>query len=394
MKKIALWLIYLFMICSPLEFVINGYVTSALKYIALIAVVGIVLYFIIEEKNKLKFGVFQLCLVAWGILEAASILWTPIMPNTSTMISAYITMAAFVVLVSLIPFTKKEIDNLMMFYSLGCLILAIMLLVGGKMDGGNAVNRYTISIFGKYQDPNWLAAILIGGAFYSLNKVFERKGFVVSALYAVSFLAQSMGIMLSGSRGGLVAYALALVVYALIKIPRKKRIFALLIFALLVVGGYFLLKAVLPDKVFERLFDISDYISSRGTGRMSIWNAAFSEILKRPLFGRGIISYNLFFLYEFGSASAMHNTFLAVLYEVGIVGFIFFITPFLRVFKNALEKKNALMIALLVGNLTAAFFIDAIHLRFIWNALIFGITWVNYIKSPEHEKDSLEKKGE
>ncbi len=77
----------------------------------------------------------------------------------------------------------------------------------------------------------------------------------------------------------------------------------------------------------------------------------------------------------------MHNTYLCVAFETGILGLALFITPFISTFSSALKRKDALIVTVMVANMVAAFFLDALHVRFLWNALIFGVVYKNLFES-------------
>lgn len=388
MRKIALWITYLYMLCCPLEFMLNSLYGSSVKFIALAAVAAMAVYFIIDHKAVIKIGISQVCIIGWAVLETVSVLWTDVSAVTYTKLMAYLLMAAFVILLSIFPFEEKELDNLIMFYSLGGVILSLLVLIMGRMDGGvNLTGRLTFYFFGRYQDPNGLAALVLGGAFYSLSKIFTRKK--LALLYALAFGIQSAAIFYTGSRGGLLAYILGIFIFAVVKMPKKHRLWAVVGCLLTVTSGYFVLKLVMPTALFDRLFDLSQYVGDGGSGRLSTWSIAMRQILKSPVFGNGIVSYLNFFLYQKGDATAMHNTFLCVIFEVGFVGFILFIIPYLKSIKSALINKNACIISIIIVNLAAAFFLDALYLRYIWNALIFGMIAANIA-----EKKNLTIKNE
>ncbi len=382
MKKFALLVVYVYAFCCPIEFILNVWFGSSVKLIAAAAVMITAFYFIVEQKITIKFTAFQFCLLGWAALETASVLWIEVTSTTYSTLLSYIMMTAFVVLLSLFPFNKKEADMLIMFYSLGTVIVSVVLLTMGKVDGSEYVGRMTVSVLGKNQDPNSLAALLLSGTFYSLYKTFDAKRFRI--LYLAAFLLQSVAIFFTGSRGGLVAFVVALVIFIAVKIPRNKRIIAILFSAVFVVVGYFALEAMLPERLFNRLFNLSGYLEVSGLGRVKIWTTALKELMNSPLFGYGALSHLAFFLHEFGDDIAMHNTFLCVAFETGLVGLLLFAVPFLSNFIDSLKHKNALIVTLLVSNAVAAFFLDALYLRFLWNALIFGAAYRNALESEKN----------
>ena len=391
MKKFALLITYIYAFCCPLEFILNVFFGSSVKFIAAAAVIVTAFYFLIEQKHIIKFTAFQFCLLGWAGLEALSVLWTKLTGASHETLLSYLMMTAFVILLSFFPFNKKEADMLIKFYSLGVLVLAIILLTMGEIDGSIYTGRMTVSVLGKNQDPNGLAATLLSGVFYSPYKAIEIRKFCVP--YFAAFLIQSVAIFYTGSRGGLVAYVVALLAFIVIKIPQKGKILAVLGALGLIVAGYFVLQFVLPGKLFNRLFDLSEYFSSGGMGRVKIWTTALKELIKSPIIGYGTTSHLYYFSQTLGGEVAMHNTFLCVAFEVGFVGLILFIIPFLSTFANALKHKNALIVAIIVANIAAAFFLDSLYLRFLWNALIFGVVYKNSLELDTKTEIKKERKA-
>ncbi|MEE1280331.1 MAG: O-antigen ligase family protein [Oscillospiraceae bacterium] len=377
MRKTALWMTYLYFFICPLEFIFNRWFGSSVKYIALVAAAFILMFFIVSPKQPMKFGAIQICLGAWALFEAASYLWTIHSRHTLSMLITYLMMAVLVIAISLFPFEKKELEGVLLSYTLGCLILTILVLVFGKMWNDNASGRMSIQILGSYQDPNGLAANLLGGIFYSLHKIFEKpKRFpILNILFAVIWAVSSIAVFYTGSRGALVAYAVALIAFTLMRSSKKNRLIILLSASLAILIIYFILKELLPPALFNRLFDFSSY--SGGSGRINIWLTALRKIVENPIVGFGVLSHQGFFYLERGAEVSMHNTFLFILFEVGIVGLTLFMIPFIKSLRCAIRHKNAMLVAIIIANIAVAFFLDALNLRYLWNAMMFGIIFYN-----------------
>lgn len=383
MRKAALWMTYLYFFICPLEFIFNRWFGSSVKYIALVAALFIIMFFIITPKQTMKFGPIQICIGGWALFEAASYLWTIHSKNTLSMLITYLMMAVLVVALSVFPFEKKELEGTLIAYTLGCLILSILVLVMFQIDAGSYFSRNTIVILGKPQDPNGLAATLLSGAFFSLYMIFKKqKTFpIFNILYFIIWGIISYAIFLTGSRGALIAYVAAFTVFFVILSPKKSRLIVFLSIPLALLIIYFILELFLPTNLFNRLFDFESY--SGGSGRTKIWLTALRKILTNPLFGFGVLSHQGFFLNQNGHILSMHNTFLFILFEVGIVGLSLFVTPFVKALHNALRHKNALIITIITANIAAAFFLDALNWRYLWNSMIFGIIFYNCCKAEE-----------
>lgn len=390
MKKIALWMTYLYFFICPLEFIFNRYFGSSVKYIAIVAAACMLMFFIGNRQQTMRFGAIQVCIVAWAVLEAASFLWTIRVGLTLSILTTYIMMAILVFAISLFPFDKKEFEGVLLSYMLGCVVLGAMVLIMGDLDSGYSnFGRITINILGSYQDPNSLAASLLSGAFFALHQMLKKpKGFpIFNILYGAAFVVMTLATFLTASRGALIAYVGALFIYLFMRSSQKSRAQMVAISLVSIVLLYFVLYLTLSKTAFNRLFDFSGYIG--GGGRLRIWKPALREIIIHPLFGRGVASYLGYFMQVLNEEVAMHNSFLALVFECGIVGLTLFMIPFIQSMYAARYKKNAMIIAIISANLIAAFFLDALVVRYLWNAMMFGIIFYNVSLKEQNEAQNI-----
>jgi O-antigen ligase len=104
---------------------------------------------------------------------------------------------------------------------------------------------------------------------------------------------------------------------------------------------------VLTALVFAFVPQVSEYASSyQGadtlSGRTAVWQMAIPRIMARPIQGYGYLASHFMWLAERGHAAQfahLHNSFLDVLYNVGLMGFIPMILMHVGIMKNL---RNAL----------------------------------------------------
>jgi putative inorganic carbon (HCO3(-)) transporter len=137
----------------------------------------------------------------------------------------------------------------------------------------------------------------------------------------------SVALLLTQSRGGLLAFAAMLMVSAYLLAPDRKTRMRRLVLVLVVC----VLAAAVAGFFFQRLGEIDDYTA---VSRLAIWGGAFTVFARAPIVGAGFgnlrpLMGGLLGLPE-GWMGDAHNLYLELLAESGLVGFIAF--AFLIVF--------------------------------------------------------------
>jgi putative inorganic carbon (HCO3(-)) transporter len=131
----------------------------------------------------------------------------------------------------------------------------------------------------------------------------------------------SVALLLTQSRGGLLAYAAMLMVSAYLLAPdrktRMRRLAMVLVMCVLV--------AAVAGLFFQRLGEIDDYTA---VSRLAIWGGAFTVFARSPVVGAGFgnlrpLMGGLLGLPE-GWMGDAHNLYLELLAESGLVGFMAF----------------------------------------------------------------------
>lgn len=185
------------------------------------------------------------------------------------------------------------------------------------IDGGRA--RWE----GIYLDPNHMAMALVflvpvAATFVMRGKSWER------VLGAVSLLGSLTGIVVSQSRGGFLGLALAMVIWAL---REKQRVRTFAAFGVLTV--LFLIFS--PKSFWNRTQTITDYqVDVSAMGRIHAWEVGRAISEDKPLLGVGggafVYAWPLYAPVEArNEAFVAHNVFLAMIGELGWIGFFLFL---------------------------------------------------------------------
>lgn len=251
--------------------------------------------------------------------------------------------------------TRSRLINLFQAYVLGAYVAA-----------GNTIYNYVVGAvlkhaYGRYAaenfDPNSLGmglALALPMAWYlgsCSSSAFQRwlnRGY---------FVAGPIAILLTGSRGALLAtiVALSVVPWTMTQVRRGVRIAAVIS----MLGAAVLAVRFVPAELFKRLSTTSSEISE-GTmnGRLEIWKAGLEAVPARPLQGYGPAGWQMVLKHKVGNKGP-HNTFLSILVDEGLIGLLLYLTIYVLLLRrllllpNVFERRVSLtMLATLVTAIT------------------------------------------
>ncbi|MCU1307855.1 MAG: hypothetical protein JWN45_2550, partial [Acidobacteriaceae bacterium] len=137
----------------------------------------------------------------------------------------------------------------------------------------------------------------------------------------ICFATGTAALLLTQSRGGLIAYGGSLLVSILCLVQKRGMRIGILVAIAVTVA----LSAPMLATYFERLRDVDEFTE---LSRLAIWASAASMFLARPILGVGFGTYSISSLVyvpePIGGQLHAHNLYLQLLAETGIVGFLAF----------------------------------------------------------------------
>ncbi|WP_319548663.1 O-antigen ligase family protein [Desulfogranum marinum] len=254
------------------------------------------------------------------------------------------------------------------------------------------------SVFG---DPNYFALALVLCIIILLNFIFysklDKNKKIFIFLLSLIMIAT---LLLTASRGGVIGLLVGLLVFLLSeKVNRKKICFFLFI-------SLFFIVQILPSHLFGRfgignIIDMESEMNSEMYGakvstdaRKKLLIAGVNMVKEKPIFGVGhgkfkyySVSYNS----EISSSQIAHCTWLEILAEQGIFGFIIFISIIYLTLERLLSVKrltkntkcynfisisNALFTSL-VAYVATATFLSAEWEKLLWIIIFISICFYN-----------------
>jgi len=292
------------------------------------------------KKNKsarLKSTPLEKYVVAFPILIAISIPVSIYVSNSLTLAPAIIILFLSVALIVQTLQTLNDVIAVSRFLAGSAAIIAIPLLLTYKTGRAQFV--------GSSYDPNDAAYVLVTllplvSASCSLARTYLRVAWALLVPLIIT------AIVLTGSRGGMLALAVFAAGWCIFPIQQKKDGSVLeasfsskVLRVFFIIFSFSILLNVIPDSIRERLGTLlsigSDYnvSTSSNLSRTLIWSRDIIAVVKRPI-GFGLGSAYVVDGLNGGAYMTAHNSLVQVLVELGLAGLIVYIAIYFSAFSR------------------------------------------------------------
>lgn len=341
-KKISLYDIFLvlYFLLIPLNNITLGALGSGFKYLALI--LSVVFLFPLLKGKTININSTIRIWIVYLFVCTLSLAWTQ---NFERSVECLIGMIE-VFLITLLLQNQTYSYNTKIYLKLAVigsgLIYLFFLFFFGEKQIYTDRSIISFGVFGQ-MDPNEWCCYMIAPSVFALSSFFQKeintffKGLIFAYLLLIIY-----GCLLSGSRGGLIAVVVSLILTLLYYLKNKPKYFFLIIFVLFL--AYFVLAyyiwPLLPETLTGR-FSIQSVFSNGGSGRTKIWLDSINYLwdnLARLFFGCGI----------FGAKEipfTSHNQYLQVLVDNGIFGLLLYMALLIGLLKKALKNEIFILIS-------------------------------------------------
>lgn len=269
-------------------------------------------------------GIRGWSLIAFAGITAASLGWSLYPEGTETVaVDVLKYVAIYVTIVNLVT-TPRRLQALALAMVVGAIVTS-----HGTIDwyfrGEDLVEGYRARWVGSYADPNRMAMsvqiiVPIAAAFLLRKQVH----FTIRIVAGVSAVLAVIAIVYSHSRGGFIGLATSMVIWTLLSEKKLNRF---------VVMGLAAIALVIwaPKSFWNRTESVSQFDQDAAAmGRVHAWTVASRISLDKPILGVGAGSFRVAWPFyapvEATRAYEAHNVFLQVLAELGVLGFIVFLT--------------------------------------------------------------------
>ena len=290
-------------------------VGSFLKIVALIPI-GLLLFQL--KDLRLKLHSLVALLVAFWLLAIISLFHTISFDRTFA-VDTTLTLNIVLILAlgMMVPYNREELDLLQKAMLWGCWLQILLTLVFADYSAGG---RLTLRFGASDQDQNNNNTYFIYAFSYHCCRMLSGR----DKKQIIPVLVMLTMVLLSGSRGALIAFALVFFFQICLYFGNSRhamrKIFAVAIVLIVVALSFDLIMGLLPESVSMR-FSL-EYLEEKGTvgrGRTwaFLWNYFKESNMLRMLFGNG---YGTTALINEIKHRVAHNLYLDNLITLGIVG--------------------------------------------------------------------------
>ncbi|WP_223701141.1 O-antigen ligase family protein [Sutcliffiella deserti] len=275
----------------------------------------------------------------------------------------------------------------LIFYILGVRSASVEMDSGRIIDYGVMVDRNYPRLIGLLEDPNFF--VFYNTIFFAYYLCHQHNW--KNRLGLILCIAANL---LTLSRGGFVALVIMFAVYLVLNKPYKQM--------KILVGSVLSLSLLAYIVIVQLKFDMLGMINSRfedfstdgGSGRFELWGRAWSFFSDNMIFGIGAFNFSDYNLFRHNDTLTVHNTFLDILSESGLVGISFFLIfiflIFIQLWKFNVHREKQYLFLTYIGFVIQMMFLSVIinDMFFVYLAILS--TYLHSIQQEKYNKKQLE----
>ena len=297
-----------------------------------VAAVGATIFHVLVSGKLCRPTLFHWLGVAFCVWILLSTFWGIALPlSIQRKVITYVQLVAMIWVIWETTPTRSRLAGMLQAYVLGAFVAAgstiYNYLTGAAIQ--LADTRFAASGF----DANDLGMMMALGLPMAWYLASSSRGVPWQWLNRAYFVVGMVGILLTASRGAMLAsfVALSVVPWTLTRMRMGVKIAAVV--GVLVAGVAAV--QIVPKASFERLSTTSSELSEGTlTGRVAIWQSGLRAVPRRFLHGYGPAGWYPAAGAIYGKIRGPHNTWLSILVEEGAVGFLLFMSMFVVVLRR------------------------------------------------------------
>jgi len=312
------------------------------------------LILILYSKIKIHIGEAEIFISLFGLSAAISLIFARNFQLALRSFIEFLLAVAFYFLIKHFVTSRNELVNSIKIISFSIFVGAFVNIIYLYTSG----NLFTVfrlgGIYGRMEsfgyDPNYWAILLNLGIVltYYLYRNANRVGFKL--LYIIFIATFISSLLLTYSRAGLLTF---FVIFSIIVFKRAKWSGILILVVSLAITIFMIIYLPFLGRFKTILLAATTGVSDTSLrDRANLLTLAFKLLSRNPIFGIGLDNFKEFSTIVSNIGKRVHNTYLEILIDTGILGFIFYIMIFIKVLTRKVtmyvEEASFLKLGLIV----------------------------------------------
>ncbi|MCH8877474.1 MAG: O-antigen ligase family protein [Chloroflexi bacterium] len=261
---------------------------------------------------------FHIAIVLFVLWNVVSVFWSVDIDRTVARLLTYFQLVGLVLILWDLYTSSAAVKAGLQAYVLGAYVAAGSTIANYLLGNALFAGRYAATGFNVNSVGLTLALGIPVAWHLAVSKpestVIQRLLTLANYIYLPVAVT---AILLTASRGSLIA-AMPAILFVVVSLPRFKLYQRVLILAALI-GALFALTPLVPQRSLERLATAGSSIAEADLGgRVNIWREGIAVFADHPLIGIGSGAFS----FAVDSGMSSHNSYLNVMVEVGMIGFV------------------------------------------------------------------------
>lgn len=334
---------------GPVTRLIGGGRTISFALAALLIGVYVAKLLVFREKIKLdRTSLLACAFLVWAVITSLWAYDSNLSLNYSLRLGQ---MIAIYILALNYCRSQKDLDVLTLSFAAGAAVAATVTI----FKGSAFQNSHTVTAGGRLSlseqfNPNLYSAMLGMGLIFVFYHLYRTGNKLLKVLFLLSILIIGYSIIKAQSRAVWIAIPVSLSV-SIILVTRnlkliRNTIIAVTILAGLVASAYY--AGIINKAIINRYETLFSGERGATAGRSEIWKVGLVILKDNFPLGVGFKNFNIAYFRYVHSVNVTfihpsgdpHNTFLGVLAETGLVGFVIFMSIFAYLFKEIWYIKD------------------------------------------------------
>ncbi len=234
----------------------------------------------------------------------------------------------------------KRLKTIILIITISTFLYSAFGLTKGSFSSGR------FFIYGAMFDPNDIAYVLLSLFPLCFFYIVHKEGILKKVLAIITIGASIILILLTGSRAGIIGLITLFLLLLFTKLEKIRWSYKI-VFLLALFTIFLLYEDRINVERYMTLTEIeSDYNIDDEFGRVQIWKRAYQLILENPLTGVGANCFSMALgylrqeLFLIPVWQAAHNSYIQIITETGLIGFMLFLSLIISSIKNFLHVKN------------------------------------------------------